>query len=268
MRLPYAVGASPAEIDRLSFQGAVWRPMTESLLDKLRVGPGMRCLDFGAGIGLVSLPLSLRVLPGGSVTAVEAAPLYAETLREEAARKDIGNLEVVETDLAGYAPPRGEYDLIFSRWTFSFLPDVEKVLKKLAGGLKKGGALAIEEYHHLACAYYPTRPSFDAIINATRAWFDARGGNYRVAGELPALYHRVGLADVEVVPHLRVGGPDSDLWKWADSFFQGRLPDLIQERLIDTKTAEAFKKDLEEIATVPGALFVVPTIFDVIGRRK
>jgi ubiquinone/menaquinone biosynthesis C-methylase UbiE len=268
MKLPYAVGAGPAEIDRLSFQGAVWRPMTESLLDQLGVGPGMRCLDFGAGIGLVSLPLSQRVLPGGSVTAVEAAPLYAETLREQIARKDFENIEVVETDLAGFKPKRGEYDLIFSRWTFSFLPDAEKTLKNLVPGLKKGGALAIEDYHHLECAYYPSRPSFDAIIGAARDWFDQRGGNYRVAGELPAIYHRLGLKEVEVIPHLRVGGPDSDLWKWADSFFQGRLPDLIQEGLIDTRLAETFKKDLAETTKVPGALFVVPTIFDVIGRRK
>lgn len=241
--------------------------MTESLLDKLEIGPGMRCLDVGAGIGLVALPLAQRVEPGGSVTALEAAPLYAETMREEAARKDIANLEIVEGDVRSYKPERGAYDLIFARWVFSFLPDVERVLKSLMPGLKKGGALAIEDYHHLGCAYYPNRPSFDAIIAAARAWYEKHGGNYRVAGELPAIYHRIGLSQVEVIPHLRVGGPDSDLWKWADSFYQGRLPDLVREGLITTELGARFKKDLAEVAKIPGALFVVPTIFDVIGRK-
>ena len=267
MKIGYTHGAGPAEIERLAFQGEVWRSMTESLLDRLGIGAGMHCLDVGAGIGLVSLPLAQRVGPSGSVAAVEAAPLYAETLREEAARKDISNLQVVESDLRKFPVARAKYDLIFSRWVFSFLPDAESVLKRLVPGLKKGGVLAIEDYHHLGCAYYPNRPSFDAIIDAARKWYDKSGGNDRVAGELPAMYHRLGLKDVEVVPHLRVGGPDSDLWKWSELFFVGRLPDLVAERLISTALAARFRKDLAEIRKVKGALFVVPTIFDVIGRR-
>lgn len=261
------LGASPAEIQRLAFQGEVWRPMTESFLDRLGIGAGMRCLDVGAGIGMVSLPLAERVGPSGSVTAIEPAPLYAETLREQAARKDIGNLDVFEGDVRAFKPPKGRFDLVFSRWVVSFLPDVERVLARLVPALKRGGALAIEDYHHLGCAYYPSRPSFDAVIDAARRWYGKHGGNSRVAGELPAMFHRLGLKSIEVVPHVRVAGPDSDLWRWGELFFVGRLPDMVAEGLISVKLAGQFKRDLAAIKKTKGALFVVPTIFDVAGRR-
>ncbi len=263
----YLLGATPAEIERLAFQGEVWRSMTESLLDRLAIGRGMSCLDVGAGIGLVALPLAERVGADGSVTAIEPAPLYAETLREEAARKNISNVEIFAGDVRRFPVPKQRYDLIFSRWVFSFLPDVEKVLKHLIPGLKPGGALAIEDYHHLGCAYYPNRPSFDAVIEAARRWYGKHGGNYRVAGELPALFHRLGLSRVEVVPHVRVAGPDSDLWRWGELFFVNHLPNMVSERLLTTAQAARFKRDLAALKKVKGALFVVPTIFDVVGRR-
>lgn len=263
----YMLGASTYEIERLTFQAEVWSSMTESLLDRLGVGKGWRCLDVGAGIGSVALPLAERVGPEGAVTAIEASPLYAATLREEAARKNFDNVEVWEGDLRRFPVDKGSFDLVFSRWVFSFLPDVERCLKHLVPSLRKGGFLAIEDYHHLGCAYYPNRPSFDALIEGARAWYAKTGGNYRIAGELPALYHRLGLRDVEVVPHLRVGGPKSDLWKWSELFFLGHLPAMIRERVVTVGLAQRFKRDLEAVKKVPGALFVVPTIFDVIGRR-
>lgn len=267
VKTDYMLGASRAEIERLSFQGSVWSKMTEGLLDHLAVGRGWRCLDVGAGIGLVSMPLADRVGPSGRVTAIEASPLYAATLREQLARKDYGNVDVWEGDLRSFPVERGAYDLIFSRWVFSFLPDPRGALARLLPGLKKGGALAIEDYHHLGCAYYPNRPSFDEVIEGARRWYAKRGGNPRVAGELPAIFYELGLKSVEVVPHMRVGGPKSDLWRWAELFFVGHLPNMIRDGAVTVDQARRFKRDLEAVKKVRGALFVVPTIFDVVGRR-
>lgn len=259
------LGASQYEVEQLAFQGEVWRPMTDALLDRIGVRRGWRCLEIGAGIGTVTLPLSERVGPTGSVDAVEAVPLYAETLREQLARKDIGWVSLHEGPLRSFEIKRARYDLIFSRWAFSDMKDVEANLRRLAKGLKPGGALAIEDYHHLGCAYHPNRPSFDAVIEASRAWYRKTGGNPRVAGELPAIFHRLGLTSVEVTPHLRVGGPSSDLWRWSELVFQAQLPSMISARVISSALAARFRKDLAAVKKVPGALFVVPAIFDVVG---
>src|SRR5437016_4808002 len=98
MKNEYMLGASQYEIDRLVFQAGVWRSMTDALLDRVGARAGWRCLDVGAGIGMVTLPLSERVGLKGQVTAIEASPLYAATLREELARKNIANVEIFEGD--------------------------------------------------------------------------------------------------------------------------------------------------------------------------
>jgi hypothetical protein len=36
---------------------------------------------------------------------------------------------------------------------------------------------------------------------------------------------------------------------------------------VSVAEAQRFKRDLDAVKKVPGALFVVPTIFDVIGRK-
>lgn len=263
----YPLGASQSEIDRLAFQARVWSPMTEALFDRLGVGPGWTCLDVGAGVGLVTLPLAERVGPKGRVTAVEPSALYAATLREELARKNMDNVEVWQGDIRRFPARRGAYDLIFSRWVLSFLPGVERLLARLVPALKKGGALAVEDYHHLGCAYYPSRPSFDEVVEGARRWFRLTGGNPRVAGELPAIYRRLGLKHVEVVPHLRVGEPGSELWRWGEMFFIDHLPNMIRDGAVTVVQARRFEKDLAALKKIPGALFVVPTIFDVVGRR-
>ncbi len=263
----YMLGASQSEIDRLAFQAQVWRSMTDGLLDRVGVTPGWRCLDVGAGIGMVALPLAERVGPEGRVTAIEASALYAATMREELARKNIDNVEIWEGDVRKFTAKAGSFDLIFARWVFSFFPDVERVLGRLLPFLKRGGVLAIEDYHHLGCAYYPTRPSFDEVIEGARRWYSKTGGNPRIAGELPALYRKLGLTQVEVVPHVRVGDAKSDLWKWSELFFLDHLPNMIRDGAVTPELARRFEKDLAAVKKVPGALFVVPTIFDVIGRK-
>jgi ubiquinone/menaquinone biosynthesis C-methylase UbiE len=263
----YLLGASKFEIDQLVFQGEVWRSMTDALLERVGVKPGWRCLDVGAGIGTVALPLAERVGPKGEVTDIEPTPLYAVTLREELARKNMTNVRVFEGDARRFKIEAGRYDLIFSRWWFSSVPDPGGLLKRLARGLKGGGVLAIEDYHRLDCAYYPNRPSFDAVIEATKRLYAKAGDNYRIVGELPALYYKLGLKNVEVVPHLRVGRPDSPLWKWGEMLFRGLLPSLIQQRVIGPAQARRFEADLKALKKIRGALFVVPTILDVAGTR-
>jgi SAM-dependent methyltransferase len=263
----YLLGTTGPEIRRLDFQARLWAPMTEGLLDRLGVGRGWRCLDVGAGIGSVALPLARRVGPRGSVTALEVSPLYAGELRRRLSRARAANVRVVEGDLRAFAVERGAYDLIFSRWVFSFLPDVEACLRRLVPGLAPGGILAIEDYHHLGCAFYPRLPSLDETIEAVRRWYRRSGGNPRVAGELPAAYARLGLKRIEVEPHVRVGGPRSDLWRWAELFLLGHLDRMVADGAASPSLARRFRRDYLRVRRRPQALFVSPPIFDVVGRR-
>lgn len=64
-------------------------------------------LDVGAGFGALALPLAARLR---HVTAMEPAPAMAAALREEAARRGLANVEVVEAAWGEVDP--GRHDLV------------------------------------------------------------------------------------------------------------------------------------------------------------
>ncbi len=69
------------------------------VLSKMRLGPGQVVIDIGAGTGSVSVEAAL-LCPSGRVYAVERDPEGVRLIRQNAARFDATNLEVV----AGQAP--------------------------------------------------------------------------------------------------------------------------------------------------------------------
>lgn len=267
-RYEYILGASPFEVRRLAFQASVWNPMTEALFDRLKVGPGWRVLDAGAGTGTVLFPLAKRVLPGGGrVDAIERSPEFAGHLRRMLRGSGMDKVRVFESDILDAPLEHGAYDLIFARWVFSFLPRVEEHLYHLLHALKPGGLLAIEDYYRDSLAMFPRTESWEWMVKAERLWYGMHGGDLNVAAKLPDMFRRAGLQLVEVTPHIKVGGPDSDVWKWAENFFIGRLKDMARYAPFTPERARQFRKDWLRAKRNPGALFVSPVILDVVGRR-
>jgi len=70
----YILGHSPAEARRLMHQSAIIQPVTERLLREAGLGPGMRVLDVGCGVGCASS--SAR--PGSRTARSLARPVGAE----------------------------------------------------------------------------------------------------------------------------------------------------------------------------------------------
>src|SRR5262245_23674621 len=67
----YPLGYSEVEFRRLEGQGAFLRDLTEDVLRSAGVGPGMRVLDIGCGVGDVSLLAGKLVGPSGTVLGID-----------------------------------------------------------------------------------------------------------------------------------------------------------------------------------------------------
>ncbi|TIN33574.1 MAG: methyltransferase domain-containing protein, partial [Mesorhizobium sp.] len=68
---PYALGYTEREFQRLELQGALIHDLTEDFLRRAGIGPGMRVLDIGCGVGDVSLLAGRLVGPSGRVLGVD-----------------------------------------------------------------------------------------------------------------------------------------------------------------------------------------------------
>lgn len=64
-------GHSQREIRRLTDQAAMLRPITERLMQNVKIAPGMRVLDLGCGAGDVSMLAAELVGPTGEVLGID-----------------------------------------------------------------------------------------------------------------------------------------------------------------------------------------------------
>lgn len=250
--MSYLLGVSAKERRRLEFQDKVWGPVTAAMLDRLGPGRGRRALDVGAGVGLVSEKLRER---GWKVTCVEPSAAYAALLRQR-------GFDVVEASIDELAPGGARFDLITCRWVFLFIADLEPRVARLARLLKKGGRLAVEDYHdYHGMALYPRGAAFEELTLAARRWFIRNGGDLRVAGRLPAAMRKAGLRVEEFRPNVLAGGGRSDVFKWAGLFFLE-----FARKMAGPALARRYAREWEAARRDPDARFVSPTVFDVIAR--
>ena len=70
-KLEYVFGHSQREIQRLIYQAAIVKPVTERLLRRVKLGSGMRVLDLGCGAGDVSMLAAQFVGPTGLVVGID-----------------------------------------------------------------------------------------------------------------------------------------------------------------------------------------------------
>jgi ubiquinone/menaquinone biosynthesis C-methylase UbiE len=67
----YALGRNEAEYERLIEQAELLRPLTRRVFEAAGIGPRMRVLDVGCGVGDVSFLVGEMVGSDGSVVGVD-----------------------------------------------------------------------------------------------------------------------------------------------------------------------------------------------------
>ncbi|MCA1841690.1 MAG: methyltransferase domain-containing protein [Actinobacteria bacterium] len=166
-------------------------PITAQSLEAIGVAEGWRCLEVGAGGGSVTRMLCRRVGPSGLVTAVDLDTRFVDGLGED-------NLAVHQRDvLAAGLPGRG-YDLIHARLLLMHLPTREKFVEEMAAALRPGGWLLIEELDFFSLAAM-WEGIYAEVFGATLAAFEAAGVANYFGRQLPRLFDRAGLEDVDVI---------------------------------------------------------------------
>jgi ubiquinone/menaquinone biosynthesis C-methylase UbiE len=107
-------------------------------------GPGFqlrRALDYGCGVGRLTLPLAERC---EHVYGVDVSPSMLREAERNAERMSLSNVEWVEADRLGALS--GRYDLAHSSLVFQHIPvrEGERIFATLLRGLRPGGVGVIE----------------------------------------------------------------------------------------------------------------------------
>lgn len=113
----------------------------------LKLTPGMRVADVGAGRGYFVLRLSDAVGPSGSVVATDVDEDAIAALKARTAQRPNVSVRRVEPNDPGLEA--GGYDLVLMSQVDHFLEDRVAYLRKLATTLRPGGRIAVTHTHAL-----------------------------------------------------------------------------------------------------------------------
>lgn len=265
---PYLLGISDAELERMRFQHGVWKASTDDFLNRLAVGPGIRCLDVGAGPGFVTADLRERVGTAGHVTALEPSSMYLDHLRHIVRKQGWTNVDVVLGTAETTKLPSESFDLVYVRWVLNFLADRPAFLRALSRLVKPGGLVAIEDYFYEGLGVQPRGTDFDRIPDIVRRYYRSGGGDAYGIGDAPSVLRREGFGLVMFVPQQQVGGKDSPVFRWASNFFRLHLPIMAERAIIDATERDRQLANLDRLAADPEMFFFSPIVVQCAMRRQ
>ncbi len=264
----YLFVTNEAELARLQFQHEVWRPMTDPFLERLNIQKGWKCLDAGAGPGFVSMDLRHIVGDEGEITLLEPSSYYINSIRSAAELNNWTNLKYIQGTVEESELPENYYNIIYSRWVISFVPDPEYFVAILAKALKPGGILAIEDYNYEGLSLFPKGGAWDKMPDIMKDYYKYGGGDPYVASKLPGIYKKYGLELIDYKPFSMAGGPDSGVMEWAHRFFIIHIPIMMEKGIITPVEGKALKDDWQAHRENPHAVFFSPMVVDAAGRKK
>jgi SAM-dependent methyltransferase len=123
---------------------AVFEPLTNAFaaraLDALGVGPGLYCLDVGAGSGGAALLAARR---GASVLAIDASTRMAQRIAARARSVDPGSLHTAVMDGRVLALTNASIDRALSVFGVILFPDPVGALREIGRVLRRGGRVAV-----------------------------------------------------------------------------------------------------------------------------
>ncbi|MFC9324230.1 class I SAM-dependent methyltransferase [Kitasatospora sp. NPDC057015] len=197
----------PGEGERIDLGSLAYDGFTRARLRALGAGPGMRCLEVGAGTGTIA-----RWLAGeAGVDEVLAVDRDVRFLEPYAG----GALRTLAADVTApdFAP--GRFDLVHARFVLMHLPEYRQVAARLCGLLAPGGRLVLGDAVDLTTAGPPDTPyrlAMRAMWQALRAGI---GTDVDWTPGYPGLLRELGLTEVGaeiLVPPLTVGSPIAAFW--------------------------------------------------------
>jgi SAM-dependent methyltransferase len=238
---------------------AVLDPGTRERLLRLGAGPGVRCLEIGAGGGAIACWLAELVAPHGVVVATDLETDFLEVTALE-----YPTLQVLRHDLTREELPGG-FDLIHARYLVEWLPDKAMALRRMVAALRPGGVLLDEEPDWVTIFETPESSALRRVMIAAMRYLEAtcpidtQYGRRLVADLLAA-----GLVDVEAEGRsaiVRGGSPP------AAGFLRLTIEKLRAPLIAEHRIAEIELEEALAILEDPAANIMFPLTVAAWGRR-
>jgi len=266
----YALGHAIGEIERLIEQARFFGDLTERLFRDAGMGPGMRVLDIGCGVGDVSFLAANLVGPDGAVTGVDRSPDAIAVAASRAAEAGLANMRFIVGDVESLTLPQ-PVDILVGRLILMYLPDPTAVVRHLKTLVKHSGVLAFQEFDLQGATSEPRCPLFEAAVERLRQTFTKGGIGVRTGLHLGRIFEGAGLGPPTMLLAARVErGPGSRIYRQVADVTRAVLPlmtraDVASAETVDVDTLES---RLRDEAMALNATLVAPPLIGAWARNS
>jgi arsenite methyltransferase len=118
----------------------------KAVIQSLKISPGERVADLGAGGGYFTVWLAEAVGPAGKVYAVDTDQSALEFIAKRVREQGIANVEMLQAAEHDSRLPEGAVDLVFTCNTVHHLEDRAVYFRTLRRSLRQGGRVAILDF--------------------------------------------------------------------------------------------------------------------------
>ena len=220
----YVLGHSDAELQRLEQQAMSFRDLTEDVFRRAGLGPGMRVLDVGSGVGDVSLLAAEFVGPSGSVLGIERAPEAVASARRRVDALGKHWVRFVETDIGTFQPEES-FDAVVGRLILMYLPDPASFLRRVSAFVRPGGILAFQEMCMPMARSVPGSVLYRQVLDWMMATFSQVGFEADMGAKLLQAFNTAGLPPLGMAAGSNVGGgPDAPAYAAITGVMRSLLP--------------------------------------------
>ena len=121
--------------------------------ERAELADGQRILELGCGWGSLTLWMAQR-FPNARITGVSNSRTQREHILAQAAKRGLGNVEIITCDVNRLELPEGEFDRTVSIEMFEHMRNYGLLLAKLSRWLNDDGQLFVHIFAHRHLAYF------------------------------------------------------------------------------------------------------------------
>src|SRR5262245_51885027 len=265
----YVLGHHAKELARLDAQAAMIEPSTRLLLRASGIGPDMRVLDLGTGLGHVARLVAELVGPAGSVVGLDQS---ADALGEARRRSEPGaqpRITYVQGDVNSWRD--GEtFDAIVGRLLLFHVADPVGVVGHHLANLRPAGRFVAIDYDAGSIRSQPDVP----LIREATSWiidtFAAAGASPMIGARLGMILKEAGLSEVTTFGVQNYLPPRSPAGPALLAGAVRSLADAIVKHGIATREQigiETLEQRMANALVRDNAVLLPPTLAGAWGRR-
>lgn len=255
----YVLRGGAAGAERLRLLARVKWPTTETFFRRIGLRPGMRCLDLGCGIGMVTVRLAEWT---GQAVGIDADAEAIDIARAETARAGVP--AQFHAGAIAELADAAAYDLVYARFLLTHLADPAVAVASMRRAARPGGLVAVEDIDFGGHFSYPPCPAFERYVELYQAVVRSRGGDPCIGPRLFGLFLAAGLKDVrlEVVQPTFQEGEGKRV---AAVTLEHIREAVVQASLADDAEIDRLLAELEDFARDERTLLSLPRVFQVCG---